>query len=227
MYRSEDGGMTWSAPSNFHDSFFEGGITQLPSGRLLASVRYQRERWPEDPDDMRGTRDGSPIWYDWMPFKHVFLLESEDDGKTWSESSFRQLTTSYGQNYGYPVALSDGTVVVVRNSGYRTGYPNDNRYGLAMISFDEGQTWEDEAYYMYYGQHTAGQNQSVLLEDGTILTIGAISDREGWEPARWSWAGGVGRADLTAIRWRPVPEPMTIGLLAIGGVLAFLRRRRA
>ena len=76
------------------------------------------------------------------PYKHLFLANSDDGGRSWK--NFRQLTTVFGQSYGFPAALSDGTVVVVRHDGY-----NPNRNGLAMISYDEGQTWEDEAYYMY------------------------------------------------------------------------------
>ena len=64
-----------------------------------------------------------------------------------------------------------------------------------MISHDEGKTWEDEAYYMYYGKKVCGYNQSVVLKDGVIVTVAGIAD------AGPPW---VGNSDLTAIRWNPV-----------------------
>ena len=73
-------------------------------------------------------------------------------------------------------ALSDGTVVVVRHDGY-----NPNRNGLAMISYNEGEIWEDEAYYMYApgdaaSEGHAGYAQSVVLADDLILTIAETCD---------------------------------------------------
>ena len=91
----------------------------------------------------------------------------------------QQLTTSYGQCYGFPAALGDGTVVVVRHNGY-----SPNRSGLAMISYDEGQTWEDEAYYIYApgvvgNAGNIGYSQSVVLDDNLILTIAGTTDTGG------------------------------------------------
>ena len=199
MCRSKDGGKTWSPLTEFHEHVFEGAIAQLPSGRLLAPVRYQRLGRKGDPaaEQLRG---GSPVFVAKMPYKHLFLLESTDHGRTWI--NFRQLTTAYGQNYGHPVVLNDGTVVVVRNNGY-----NPNRSGLAMISYDEGKTWEDEAYYMYAPGvagdiGNAGYAQSMVLEGGEILTIAGTSDHGN----RRSWHSSVGKSDLTAIRWKPLEK---------------------
>ena len=201
--RSTDGGMSWSTPSRFYEAAFESGVTQLPSGKLLAAVRFQRHLRTDppynDPDDlvqiMRGG-SSSPIVWNSGPFKHVFLLESDDDGETWKEDSFRQLTTAFGQCYGDPVALSDGTVVMIHDTRYGPGVPS----GRAMISRDEGKTWEDEAYYMYYGKATSGYSQSVALKDGVILTIAGTTE------VGWSWDTCIGRSDLTAIRWKPVKD---------------------
>ena len=57
-----------------------------------------------------------------------------------------------------------------------------------MISYDEGQTWEDEAYYMLITDGVqSAYSRSLLLKDDTILTV--ASD---------------GRDDsLMAIRWKP------------------------
>ena len=75
--------------------------------------------------------------------------------------------------------------MVVRHNGY-----NPNRSGLAMIRYNEGQTWEDEAYYLY-APSVAGQignaaySQSVVLADDVILTISGTSDHG---PCRNSWS---------------------------------------
>ena len=69
-----------------------------------------------------------------------------------------------------------------------------------MVSHDEGQTWQDEAYYMYYGAANSGYAQSVALKDGVILTIAGTAE------VGWSWATLVGKSDLTAIRWKPVKD---------------------
>ena len=197
MFRSEDGGITWSKAMKFHDHSPEGGITMFPSGRLLAVLRYQRPRWPEDPDNLEElTRGGSATYNPRSPYKHVFLMDSDDKGKTWK--NFRQLATFYGQCNGFPAALSDGTAVVVRTNGYKPA-----KSGVAMISYDEGQTWEDEAYYMYApaaGKAGGiGHSQSVVLADDLILTIAGTTDTGG----RASHAAAIGRSDLTAIRWKP------------------------
>ena len=198
IYRSEDGGKSWSGPHEYHEHVFEGGMAQLPSGRLFATVRYQRPVWPGDPDNiLELCQGGSPNLGPRTPFKHVFLLESDDKGRTWK--NFRQLTTDHGQCYGSPAALSDGTVVVVTTNGY-----NPRRSGLAMISRDDGKTWEDEAYYVYAPGVTTnrgniGYSQSVLIEDDLILTIAGTTDTAG----RNSHAANIGNSDLTAIRWKP------------------------
>jgi hypothetical protein len=149
--RSTDGGVTWSSPSEFHEWAFEGGITQLPSGRLLAAVRYQRPLRPGDPPDLKEKTGAGPG--NW-PYKHLFLLDSDDKGRSWT--NFRQLTTAFGQAYGSPVALSDGTVVMARN----------NPSGLAMISRDEGKTWQDEVYYTHHGNAVSVHRQLEVAQLG-------------------------------------------------------------
>jgi hypothetical protein len=188
---------SWSAPSLFQEAAFESGMTELPSGGILAAIRHQRNRWPNEPHNdppniaelMRGGATDAGAKF---PFKHVFLQNADYDGGTqtvtWDQDRFRQLTTARGQCYGDPVALSDGTVVLIHDTRYG---PGENS-GRAMISYDEGQTWKDEAYYVYYGAANSGYSESVVVEDGTILTIAGTQES--------------GVVDLTAIRWKPVKE---------------------
>ena len=67
-----------------------------------------------------------------------------------------------------------------------------------MVSRDEGGTWEDEVYYLYYGSAQSGFSQSVELDDGVILTIGVTSDYENDS----AWDSWTGNSDAWAIRWR-------------------------
>jgi len=190
MYRSSDWGRTWEGPVIVCDWWggVEGGIARTASGKLLAVIRYQRPLLPDDPPDLVEQMRGMGIW----PYKHVFLADSQDEGRTWQ--NFRQLTTVFGQTRGYPAALSDGTVVVVHDTRYGPGAPGSR----AMISYDEGETWEDEVYYLDYTTFTGSYNASVVLEDDVILAIVGSSD------AGNSWEAVTGNTDFTAIRWKPV-----------------------
>ena len=63
-----------------------------------------------------------------------------------------------------------------------------------MISRDEGRTWEDEAYYLTFSE-PSGYNHSVVLKDGTILTLASRHDFI----APW----GTKTETAVAIRWKP------------------------
>ena len=184
IFRSSDGGKTWQGPSPFTEWCSEGGMTRTASGKLLATVRYQRPQLPTDPPDLI-EHIGSQKK---QAYKHVFLIESVDEGKTWTD--FRLLMSVHGQCYGFPAALSDGRVVLVHTTPYGPG-PRGSR---AMISHDEGKTWEDETYYLSFSE-PSGYNQSVVLQDGTILTVASRHDYI----APW----GSKTEMPVAIRWKP------------------------
>ena len=181
LFRSTDGGRTWDVLGATEALLSEGDMAVLPSGKVLATVRYQRPLLPDDPpgQDERG-------------YKNVFLADSDDNGITWK--NLRQLCTVYGQTYGAPAALGDGTVVVVHDTRYGPGHPGSR----AMISRDEGATWDDEVYYLDRTTFTGSYSQSVVLEDDTILTVAGYSD------AGNNWDVVVDNTHFTAIRWRPV-----------------------
>ena len=187
-WRSDDGGKSWEGPIKMCDWAAEGGMVQLPSGKLLASVRYQRRLLPTDTPAVRQFAKN-------RGFKHLFLVESEDGGRSWK--NLRPLTTVFGQCFGYPVAQSDGTFVVVHDTRYGPG----TDAARAMISHDEGNTWEDEVYYLFFGKGATSYSKSVVLDDDTILTIGGTcTDPESKRDPR----APIGNSHVSAIRWKPV-----------------------
>lgn len=189
-YRSTDRGHTWSEPIQYaNDWLSEGDVALTPSGKLLAAHRYQRPSLPGDPPDAEErTGSISPGWV----YKHIVVLESEDQGRSWKD--FRQLTTAFGQTFGRPAALNDGTVIMIHDTRYGPG-PAGSR---AMISRDEGCTFEDEVYYLDYTTFVGSYNGSVVLEDDLVLTLAASSQ------AGNSWDEVRNETDVYAIRWRPV-----------------------
>jgi len=191
-FRSTDDGMTWQGPELIIDAGSEGSATRLPSGGVLATLRYQRPMIATDSLEVRKYMGVHPHYKNFDGFKNLFLMDSRDGGQTWTMP--RLLTTVYGQTYGYPAAQSDGTVIVVHDTRYGPG-PAGSR---AMISRDEGQTWEDEVYYLDTTAFTGSYSASVVLEDDTVLTITASSQ------AGNSWEEAKDHTDLYAIRWRPV-----------------------
>jgi len=190
-FRSTDGGFTWSDPSFVHDWGSEGGATTTSSGRVFATLRYQRQTLASDLADIeKRNRSISPGWC----WKHVFVMDSNDGGRTWSTP--RQLTTVFGQTFGYPAAQSDDTIVVIHDTRYGPGPPGSR----AMISRDEGKTWLDEVYYLDHTAFTGSYSASVVLKDDTILTIAGSSQ------AGNSWEAVKDKTDLYAIRWKPVKD---------------------
>ena len=190
VYRSTDRGRTWSAPTqNVGAWLSEGDVALTASGKLFAVHRYQRTPLPDDPPDAEDrTASKNPGWV----YKHICVVDSEDQGISWK--GLRQLTTVFGQTFGRPVALSDGTVILIHDTRYGPG-PAGSR---AMISRDEGRTFEDEVYYLDYTTFVGSYSGSVVLEDDLVLTLAASSQ------AGNSWDAVRNETDVYAIRWRPV-----------------------
>ncbi len=193
VHRSSDGGRTWSGPTGFNTEVgylgghcYENMIAPTVSGKLVAVIRYHGAVVPQWP-----LIDPAKHAF----YKTVFLADSSDGGKTWHH--FRPLTNVHGQCHGFGVGFPDGTFVV----SYDHRYPRDLSSGRAMISYDEGETWQEEVYYLYYGDGISGFSQSLVLDDGWILTVGGISHEL---ESRRRWAGATGKSELWAIRWKPV-----------------------
>ena len=216
VHRSTDGGKTWGGPTgpygepefvethwvgpNTGPGFLgaachESMIAPMASGNLLAVIRYHGPVVPQWPLIDPGQHS---------LYKTVFLADSHDQGKTWK--NLRPLTNVHGQCHGFAAGLSDGSVVVTHDHRYLPGTPG----GKAMISRDEGRTWEDEVYHLYFATKPggmAGFSESVVLEDDTILTLAGATDVGRAKRLSASKTGGssndkIGNADAWAIRWR-------------------------
>lgn len=185
IYTSIDDGRAWSKLSEFPDHSSESHLLELPSGTIVASLRYQRAKLPEDRPtlggwayDLPSQRDnsivGGPTAIGRTVFQGTAFTSSEDGGKTWATP--RLVTGALAQT-GCLVRLSEGTLILTFG-----------RHGQRfMLSYDDGKTWSKAVYTL---NNTGEYARSVALEDDTITTI---HDSVGKE---------VGRGSLSVLRWR-------------------------
>ena len=190
--RSADGGRTWTERSLLGDWCHEVNLTALPSGRLLAVIRYQRGYLPDDPPDLE-ERTGAAAAGSEFPYKHVFVADSANGGRTWTD--LRQLTTVFGQCYGSGVGLSRDRAVVVHDHRY----PREVSSARALVSLDGGRKWEDEVYFLTHGE-VAGYAATVSLDGEEMLTLAGAANGN----AAAAWENCVGASEFCLIRWRLV-----------------------
>ena len=188
--RSTDGGRTWPEFSVLGEWCHEVNVEALPSGRVLAVIRYQRPRLPDDTPELLA-RTGATAFGSNMPYKHVFVAHSDDGARTWGP--LRQVTTVFGQCHGSGVGLSDDRVVVVHDHRY----PRSMGSGRAMVSRDAGESWEDEVYYLCHGM-AAGYASTISLDGEEMLTF--VGSCYGDVDKGWDYC--IGRTDFVLIRWR-------------------------
>jgi hypothetical protein len=149
LYASKDGGYTWERrglcdkPDELSwDNFHEPHVIELPDGRLFGTIRA----------------DGEGIYHRFS----VYSTISEDKGKSWSK--WKALNVS-----GSPPHLllhSSGALICVIG---RREAPFGQR---ALVSYDFGESWEDEYVLNDRGIDTdLGYPCSVELDDGSIMTV--------------------------------------------------------
>ena len=188
-YRSEDGGKTFLDPTAIGHWGHEINLAPLPSGRIVAAIRYQRPLLPSDPPNIL-ERTGAQRWNHSIPYKHVFFAGSLDGGKTWSRN--RQVTSECGQCHGAAVGLRNKRVVLVHDHRY----PRPMSSARAMISDDEGQSWRDEVYYLSNGL-VAGFARTVTLDGEQMLTLTGsyYGEKIGWDDV-------IGQTQFHIVRWQ-------------------------
>ena len=159
VWRSADRGKSFQRTAFIANHSGETQITQTQSGRLLGAVRTSNFH-------------PSP--------KQMMLTVSDDHGRTWSDPLL--VTDEYGTCPGEFVALPDGRVILVYCRRYHPGAGF-----CAKISPDEGKTWNSQTLVIRPVEepNPGLYSSSVLLRDGTILTIAGQHEGSALQAIRW------------------------------------------
>ena len=139
---------------------------------MLSAQRYQTERLPDDlifPTSANEYRD---------LVKQVCIATSTDDGYTWSP---RRTVCRYFECPGSLAQMEDGTVILSYSQKNSPGGPR------AMVSYDEGNTWEKRLYMLGWWNPSSGHTSTIVLPDGRLMTVGA------------------GARHIQVVIWKPLP----------------------
>ncbi|MBR4865396.1 MAG: exo-alpha-sialidase [Clostridia bacterium] len=149
LYRSRDGGYTWTLESRIQSPAWLGAgenldephVLELPDGRLLGAFRIEGAN----------------------PFT-IGLCLSEDGGKSWGEV----YPTGVSGSPPHLMLHSSGALIC---SYGRREFPGGER---AMVSYDLGKTWEEE-YVLHNPKDEydwdLGYPSTVELGDGSLMTV--------------------------------------------------------
>ena len=130
MCKSTDGGRTWSSYKRPEEEQGQMSLWQILSDGSFISVR----------GDAFGVRS------DPLPVR-----VSKDEGRTWQQISGIKLPPQYNERYAYHMfRLPDDTLLCGFICRDQLSAPGCR----AMVSHDEGNTWEDEVYYLDHPQGT-------------------------------------------------------------------------
>ena len=180
VFVSADDGRTWSREGFIGDYANESDLLQLPSGRILASIRYQRRKYPADPPQLVSPFDGSAEPGGHSVYKNTAFAFSDDGGVSWSPP---RIVTGFTQQTACLVRLSDGTVLMPYS---RKDGTNGQRF---VVSYDEGRTWSNAIFELNdFGLFAS----TVALDDDTLVTV--HETRRNVAPNNWVM--------LHALRWK-------------------------
>ena len=189
VYRSRDGGKTWGDWSFISHGGSEVNFLRLKSGRLIAAVRDQGECNPDDLILAESTNNQLSYRIDFL--KNISWVTSDDNGYTWSKP---KTLTRHNECPGDLVEMGGGTIVM---SYMQKNLPSGGR---AMLSRDGGKTWDPTVYMLgrlgwmarSFVEASSSFTSSVLLKDGSILTIGS------------GWSIPENGTVAEAIIWKPL-----------------------
>lgn len=147
---SSDEGKTWTAPVTIIDTPLDDrdpSIVQLADGRILCTF------FTFQPKDRRDeTKTG--------------IVESSDNGKTWSEPRFLFTNVPVSQ----PIrVLSDGTLLMPLYA-----FPEDDgepSVGAVSLSYDAGKTWSEVIVIPNGGRGFDAETDVIELKDSTLYAI--------------------------------------------------------
>jgi hypothetical protein len=209
LWRSTDDGKTWqrdARPMCRHGA--EPDVLALSSGRLLATVRYQRHKLPGDPESL-----ASPhlLRSDKPPFtksrqlgkglvvRNTAVLHSDDGGKTWSTP---RLVTGFDEQTACLVQLPDKAILLV------FGHKTDGSGQRFMVSYDQGHSWSRTIFQL--GRNCQYASTVLLPGDRLVSVSHRIIKGVGIFHAR-QWSPPDKAATRDAGFWVPRPaEPLGI-----------------
>lgn len=156
IHRSTDGGRTWEyrteiplptqEETGVNYGFDEANIVQLRDGKYVAAIRAEDYANPS--------------------VTLCTFLSYSDDG-----INFTKAEKAEGVLGAPPHLLELSNGALLMTYGYRGGDPNDERYGIrARVSYDGGQTWDEEILLSESFTPDLGYPSTVELDDGTLIT---------------------------------------------------------
>jgi hypothetical protein len=183
---STDSGRTWAdvqKPDAWHWKTTEGGVSdaslvRAKNGWLVAALRTEIQ-----PDFYASSQKPWKFYQDTIEGTGISI--SKDDGKTWSPVN---ILFEAGECCTNLLAMPNGDILmtlVVRNDIRDTKDPEYRRGCEAMISKDNGLTWNtDSRTTLFKGD--CGHASSIVLDDGRVLTAYANYLTNRIDMIRWS-----------------------------------------
>ena len=181
LSESTDGGVTWSKPWRMYDKSAEAvplndncKIIRLADGRLVA-LGYQFFR--EDPELPLGNPQTGGLLND-----EIFFSISEDGGKTWSAR--QSVNCAWGNHVEASAPLTvlqDGSwAAPITGFAKWDGTPAGRNCGRLLRTYDEGNTWNDDAVCAFFPGDTVTcfEQRMCQLEDGTLVVISWNEDMQ-------------------------------------------------
>lgn len=180
VHWSSDGGRTWSEPTIpkqwqrkvkykgkvYKRGCTEGALVRAANGWIVAALRM----------DMHPKFFGGPFGDN---AEGIGVSISKDDGVTWSPI---QVIHEAGRHHTHLICMPDGTLVMtfIMRLDIVDGHMATYKRGVcALLSYDNGLTWDTEHEYLLHGfdhadgtpaGYSCGHVYSALLTDGSILT---------------------------------------------------------
>ena len=198
LYVSLDRGRSWRQGGWMGIYIGECDVHLLEGDRMIAALRFQRNKLLSDPPDLgtpyylseghrkrspdcKGCKDPKQIGGHSV-YKQSAIAFSSDRGRTWTRP---RVITAWAQQTACVVQLSDGTLILP------FGHKDEGMGQRFIVSYDQGQSWSKAIFDLHKGGMYAN---SVRLQDDTIVTVFSAEPHSG------------GENRLEALRWKVPPK---------------------